>query len=324
MVVLADGMATPRRTTVAPKAPAQTAMQNVINNAYKQGGYTLQTPTPYVKPVQVPSQGYVATGVPKQPVISPTKGLVSPPKPVAKAAPAPTRSSGGGGGSSGGGSSGGSGGGSGGGGGVGGGGVSVAPALAPAPIMETIDIPDAKTDDVYQRTVADLARAKADFGAQQKLTRDQYDRQFGDAKRRMGFLPQAQAKRAAAPGQLKGDVAADEVWSLDPTQGAYGEALDTNLNDFVGRGLGRSGMFAQAQAGVTNDFTDRLNNLLQSRKESVDTQGVALNAFSGQQEATDKAALQDAVNKIAAKYSIQLGDVPMGTGGKQITREKVG
>jgi len=231
-------------------------------------------------------------------------------------------------GSCGGGGGGGDGGGgsSDGGGGGGGGGVAtpyVAPA-PPPPVMETIDIPDAKQDLGYQKTVADLARAKADFLAQQKLVRDQYDRQFGDAKRRMGFLPKAQAKRFAAPQGLVAGAGADEAWSLDPSQGAYGEALYGNENDFAGRGVLRSGMFAQAQNDIGNDFTDRLNTLLQGRKESTDTQDVAKNAFTGQQDAMDKAALTDAVNKIAAKYAITLGEVPQGTGGKQITREKVG
>jgi len=194
---------------------------------------------------------------------------------------------------------------------------------APAPVMETIVIPDAKADDQYQKTVADLARAKADFLAQQKLTRDQYDRQFGDAKTRMGFLKQDKASRFAKPVGLAEGAGSDEVWSLDPNQGAYGEALYGNENDFAGRGIIRSGLFAQAQNNIGNDFTDRLNTLLQGRKESVDTQDVAKNAFTGQQDATDKAALQDAVNKIAAKYSIQLSEVPMGST-KEVYREKVG
>lgn len=194
---------------------------------------------------------------------------------------------------------------------------------APAPVMETIEIPDAKADDQYQKTVADLARTKADFLAQQKLTRDQYDRQFGDAKTRMGFLNKTKASRYIDPVGLAEGAGSDEVWSLDPNEGAYGEALYSNENDFGGRGVGRSGVFAQAQANIGRQFTDRLNTLLQGRKESVDTQDVAKNAFTGQQDATDKAALQDAVNKIAAKYSLQLSEVPMGTT-KSITREKVG
>jgi len=234
-----------------------------------------------------------------------------------KAAPRPSTGSGGGG------SSGGGGGSSGGGGGGGGGAVATAMMAAPEPVMETIVIPDAKADDQYQKTVADLARAKADFGAQQKLTRDQYDRQFGDAKRRMGFLKRDKASKFAEPVGLAAGAGSDEVWSLDPNEGAYGEALYVNGNDFVGRGVGRSGLFAQSQTNIGNDFTDRLNSLLKSRDESVDTQNVAMNAFAGQQEAADKSALQDAVNKIAAKYAIQLGEVPMGME-KTITREKVG
>lgn len=224
-------------------------------------------------------------------------------------APRPSTSSGGGGGGGGGSFPSGGGGGGGGGGGYdgsGGGGGGVA-----LPIQETIVVPDAKADTNYQRTVADLARARTDFEAQQKLVRDQYDRQFGDAKRRMGFR------------QAKGKAAGTEDWSTDPNEGAYGEALYANENDFAGRGILRSGMFGQATTNIGNEFKDRLAALNASRQENVDTQTQARNSFVGQQEQTDKAALNDAIQRIAAQYAIAIGEVPQGSE-KTITRERVG
>lgn len=182
---------------------------------------------------------------------------------------------------------------------------------APPPIpTETITIPDAKSDETYKLAVAGLARAKGDFDAQQGLARSQYDRQFGDVKSRMGYLPGAGANGA-------------EGWSEQPIQGAYGQSIDANRNDFAGRGLGRSSMYADALGGISRDFTDRLNTVQKAQVDDVNTQGIAKQAFTGTQDAMSQAALQDAVAKIAAKLNISLGQVPTGTGDTTLTRNAV-
>jgi hypothetical protein len=214
-------------------------------------------------------------------------------------------SSGGGGGSSGGGGGGYSGGGGGSGsyGGGGGGGGSVAAYVAPQPVVEDIVIPDAKADETYKRTVADLARAAVDFKAQQGLARKQYDTSWGDAKRRMGWDDTANNFDRGRPG-------------------AFGESISANEGDFAGRGLVYSSMYGNTDADIRRDFADRKTSLDTARNDNVATQGQALSAFEGQQGATDQAALTDAVAKLAAKYGIGNAEVPIGTT-KTIQREKV-
>jgi hypothetical protein len=208
-------------------------------------------------------------------------------------APAPSRSpsSGGssGGGGGGGGSSSGGGGGDSGGGGGGGGGFA-----APAPVMETITIPDAEADENYKRTVGDLARARADFQAQQGLARNQYDFGWNDAKRRMGWDQTAGKFDRARPG-------------------AYGESVSANENDFAGRGMLRSGAYVQTLGDIDRDFNDRRSGLDTARNDNVNTQAQALSSFGNSQESTKQAALTDAVSRIASKYGIDLSAVPKGT-----------
>ena len=174
--------------------------------------------------------------------------------------------------------------------------------------MVDVLIPDAKADTTYQKTVADLARALTDYQSQQNLARTQYDTSYNDAQRRMGWTPDA----------------------ADPTKGswnkstgtAYGDAMYTNDNDFAGRGTVYSGVYANANANIGNDFADRKTALDTARKNDVDTQAMALQSFKGTQEATQNAALTDAVAKLASKYGIELGEVPQGTT-KTVQREAV-
>jgi len=146
-----------------------------------------------------------------------------------------------------------------------------------------------------------LANAKKLFERTQGLQRSQYDESWEDAQRRMGWRPGG--------------------WSLDRDQGAYGEALEANSDDFSGRGLLRSGMYAKAMQNIQNEFTDRLNTLNQGQRQHRETQDVAEEGFLMDQARTDRDALEMAVNRIAEKYNIALSQVPKGKT-SSITREK--
>jgi len=217
--------------------------------------------------------------------------------PAPAPAPAPSFSDGGGGGVS-------SGGGGGSGGGSDFGGGSFAAAAPPPPAMETITVPDPLQDTGYQKTVADLARAAADFKAQQDLARGQYDTQYNDAKRRMGWDDTAGKFDRSRPG-------------------AYAESYNANEGDFAGRGTYWSGLYGQSVGDINRDFGDRKTSLDTARTDNVNTQGVAANAFTGQQDATRQAALNDAIQKLAAQYTVGLGDVKQGSA-NTITRQRVG
>lgn len=283
---------------VAPAAPAKpTIMQGVINNAYKQAGYVQQTPTPYIKPTYVAPTLPKATGVAKAPVVTksaPARTSTGQTTSSSKSSSGSSSSGGGGGG----------GGGSVGGGGGGGAGVSAASFAAPAPVMENVTIPDAEADENYQRTVGDLARARADFTAQQGLARNQYDFGWNDAKRRMGWDDTAGKFDRSRPG-------------------AYGDSVTADEGDFAGRGMLHSGLYLNSLGDIDRDFGDRKSSLDTARNDNVNTQGQALSTFSGSQDATKQSALTDAVSRIASKYGIDLGAVPKGTGPTTIQRQVV-
>lgn len=272
--------------------PAPGLFGSVIQKAYQTGPYVKTTAAPRTqpqyKPVPLPAKKSTSSSSSSSSSRSSGGGSTS------------SRSSGGGGGGGGGGGFDGGGGGGGFGGGGGG-------DFSAAPVMQTITIPDPEQDVRYKQSVDDLAVALADFKNQQKLSRTQYDVGWNDAKRRMGWKQNAE-------DATKGE------W--DPTgANAFGESYKANENDFAGRGMRTSGAYLQAVADMYKDYNDRLTNLNTSRDDNVATQNQALDTFTRTQESAKKAAMTDAVSRIAASLGIDINQVK--PGGGTIQREAV-
>ncbi len=206
--------------------------------------------------------------------------------------------------SGGGSSSGGGAGYSGGGGGADFGGASFA---APAPVMEDITIPDPLENPTYQKQKAELARARADFDAQQGLARSQYNASFDDAQRQLGW--RSAVPRVGIQAQLRG--AGNDEAGFDPrAQGtAYGESYQGNEGDFAGRGLFNSGLFAQSVSNLNQNFNDRRGTALRDKKSYEDTQDLNKKNFYGQQDSADLAAREDAINSIIQQYGVSRDQV---------------
>lgn len=170
---------------------------------------------------------------------------------------------------------------------------------APEPTTETVTIPDAEADADYQRQVAELARQMADFQAQQNLANSQYDAATDQSLARMGWG--------------KGG------WSIDDRGAAYGGAYSDNLNDFAGRGLGRSSAFADSIGSINRDFNNRKTDIDRSAMEFDQTQDRAFQTYKGQNDQGRSNARAEAVARIAAKYGVDPGQVGWGSE-KKITR----
>jgi hypothetical protein len=205
--------------------------------------------------------------------------------------------SGGGGSVSYGASSGGGGGGDSSGGSGGGGGGSFAAPVA-APVMETITIPDAKSDAAYQQQATELARQMADFNAQQTLADNQYTGSYNQTTRKLG---------------RNGDK-----WDRNLQNGQYGETVRSNEGDFAGRGLYNSGLYAKEQSNIDSDFNNRLGEIDRARGDFRDTAALSKRNMESSQEVVRQQALASAVASIAAKYGVNLDQV-----GTSVTREKV-
>jgi hypothetical protein len=248
MVVLADGMATARRTTPAPAPP--TLLQSklaALTTAAKQAA----APSRQAAPAKVN-----------------TAPRVSAPAPPRVSAPAPTRVSSGGGGSvgtqsfSGGAAP-----------------VSFAPAAPaappppPQPVMEDLTIPDPLADPTFQKQKAQLAAAKADFDASQGLARSQYDNTMGTSMRQLGwrdgvgFDPNARgtAYGTAFEGN-QGDFSGRGLLH----SGSYAQANADLGQDFNDR---RSGMLNQQKD--FRDTQDLTSRNFQGQQKSVEEEALS-------------------------------------------------
>lgn len=191
--------------------------------------------------------------------------------------------------------------------GGGGGGASFAP---PAPVMEDITIPDPLENEVYKKQKSELARARADFDAQQGLARSQYNASFDDAQRQLGW-------RSAVPRvglRAKALGAGNDEAGFDPNaQGtAYGDSYQGNQGDFAGRGLFNSGLYAQSVSNLNQNFNDRRGTALRDQKAYMDTQDLNKKNFYGQQDAADLSAREDAINSLISQYGVSRDQVTPG------------
>jgi len=178
---------------------------------------------------------------------------------------------------------------------------------APAPVMEDITIPDPLENPTYQKQKAELARARADFDAQQGLARSQYNASFDDAQRQLGW--RSAVPRVGIQAQLRG--AGNDEAGFDPrAQGtAYGDSYQGNEGDFAGRGLFNSGLFAQSVSNLNQNFNDRRGTALRDKKSYEDTQDLNKKNFYGQQDSADLAAREDAINSIIQQYGVSRDQV---------------
>jgi len=201
------------------------------------------------------------------------------------------------------------------------GGGSVPDPVPVGPVMEDITIPDPLADPTYQRQKAELARAKADFDAQQSLAKAQYDGTVNTNMRQMGWRDSV--PKSGLRKMLTGNNDPDPAgWDPTATGTAYGQSFAGNEGDFAGRGLYNSGLYAQAQGDLNNDFNDRRQGVLTDQKNWGDTQDLNRRNFEGQQNSTDLAAQSDAVAAIAARLGVNIDQVSPGRQ-NVIQREKV-
>lgn len=170
-----------------------------------------------------------------------------------------------------------------------------------------IEVPDPMADATYQRQTSELARAMADFKAQQNLAKAQYETQYGMGLRRLGW--DQFAGRATGFGNAKTPEGGG--WSRE-LPGAYAQSYDANEGDFAGRGMYNSGLYTRAVSDLNEDFTDRKNTMDVARTDWNATQALNLKNTESSQETIRQSALTDAVARIAAQYGVNLSDVTPG------------
>jgi hypothetical protein len=169
--------------------------------------------------------------------------------------------------------------------------------------VQSVVIPSYQAQPEYQQAVAQLGRGVNDFKAQQDLEKSQYQGQFNQNARRLGYN-QSQKK-------------------FDPTipNSEYGLATRANTADFAGRGMTFSGENVRARDNIQNQFDTQITDLNRGQTDFLGTQAQSMRAYETQQEAVRQQAQMAAIATIAARFGIDLGQVPTGGSSTTIQQE---
>lgn len=127
-------------------------------------------------------------------------------------------------------------------------------------------------DTTYQQQLSNYNKSKSDYQAQ-------YNRQTGITKRDY----------------------AEMIRSLN-TQG--GQDRTDQQNDFAGRGILRSGVFAKALGDYNTEFNTKMKNLQTGQSDKLGDLGMQRTNFQRQLTLEQQAAKQDALRRRAAKLGI--------------------
>lgn len=127
-------------------------------------------------------------------------------------------------------------------------------------------------DTTYQQQLAQYNKTKSDYNTQYNRQRGNTERDYAETER--GLNRQGMQDR-----------------------------LDQQ-NDFAGRGIMHSGVFAKALGDYNTDFNTKLKNLLTGRQDKLDELDMGNTNFLRQLQMEQDNARQDALRRRAAKLGI--------------------
>lgn len=127
-------------------------------------------------------------------------------------------------------------------------------------------------DTTYQQQLADFNRSKAEYGANYKRQTGIVNRDYAESQRALN------------------------------RQGAQ-DRLDQQ-NDFAGRGILRSGVFAKALGDYNTDFNARVKALTTGKTDQLGDLAAQQKSFLSQLQTEINNARQDAIRRRAAKLGI--------------------
>lgn len=121
------------------------------------------------------------------------------------------------------------------------------------------------SDTAYQNQLASLNKQLADYRAQNANDLSQYDTNYAQNARDIGI-------------------------NRD-------RSVTENTNDFAGRGLFHSGLFAKASGDVINDFTNQSNKLDVARGQYQQNASTSLQNYMNENQLAIQRARQEAINR---------------------------
>jgi hypothetical protein len=127
-------------------------------------------------------------------------------------------------------------------------------------------------DTTYNQQQANFNKAKADYDAQYTQQQQQTNRDYATSTR-----------------------ALNQQGTLD---------RENQMNDYAGRGIVNSGVYANALSQYNDQFNTKMNNLNQGLQDTLNNQNMARTNFLRQTQYEQDAARQDAVRRRAQSLGI--------------------
>lgn len=127
-------------------------------------------------------------------------------------------------------------------------------------------------DTTYQQQLANYNKSKSDYQSQYNRETGVTNRDYAESQRSMN------------------------------RQGASDR--DDQQNDFAGRGILKSGVFARALGDYNTEFNSKIKNLMTGKTDKLNDLGMQRTNFLRQLKLESDAARQDALRRRAAKLGI--------------------
>lgn len=153
------------------------------------------------------------------------------------------------------------------------------------------------TDDVYLTEKAGIDKDLSALIDELNMARGNYDIDFGKTLRNLGW-------RGNQPGMSIDDMLTKGSFDPMDRQGAYGNALNSQVNDFAGRGMMNSSFFGKAQEDLETGFKRQRDDLSDTRTQFRNDSGrQEKNARDQAEQALVRARLSGGARR-ASQYGI--------------------
>lgn len=180
--------------------------------------------------------------------------------------------------------------------GGGGGGRAVAPAAPAAPPK-----PSQKdylgSDPGFIAQQAALARALGDYQANYNTDLSHYNTDYGQAVKNLGY-----SMGVDNPATPQNEALSSGLWDHQDQNTASGRAFQNQQNDFSGRGMLQSSLYATALSNLQRSLGDQLSGIDTAKTNYTQDQSRKLTTYKGENTSALQQAKADAMSRYAAIY----------------------
>jgi hypothetical protein len=155
-------------------------------------------------------------------------------------------------------------------------------------------------DATYQAQLAALQQALADSQSDFTNQKTKYDTDYNDSLKNLGWV-QPMVDDPSTPDI---NEAAAGKWNLDDLNTSSGRAYQNQENDFAGRGLLQSTLYANANDNLMRSLNDQLGGVNTGRQNFLSDLATQQTTARNQNNASQQQARADALARMAASLAL--------------------